>query len=241
MDLDVRMRRGHRRDSLRRRDQVHELDPDRLDRAPALEDIDRSRRRAARGEHRVEDQAQVDRRGIGQLVVVLDWLQRPLVAEQPEMPDLGGRHQVEHRVDHPEAGPQDRHERELLPRDPGAPHRLEWRLDVHGLERQILRHFVRHQHRDLVHELLEVARAGLLVAQDRELVLDQGVGQDRQVGEMRWGDSRHERRRYAMGAAFAAPRFSDCNYLLLGVTSTWICRGRASAIFGSVTVRTPCS
>ena len=47
-----------------------------------LEDVDRGRRRAAGREHRVEDQAQVDRRRVGQLVVVLDRPERPLVAEQ---------------------------------------------------------------------------------------------------------------------------------------------------------------
>ena len=73
----------HRRHALRRRDQVDELDPDRLDRAPALQDLDGSRRRAAGREHRIEDQAQVDRRRVRQLVVVLD---RPQVRSSRNRP-----------------------------------------------------------------------------------------------------------------------------------------------------------
>jgi len=52
------------------------------------------------------------------------------------------------------------------------------------LERQILRHLVGHEHRDLVHELFEIARGGRLVAQDRQLVLDQRVIEHREVGEL---------------------------------------------------------
>ena len=70
--------------------------------------------RAAGRQHRVEDEAQVDRRRVGQLVVVLDRAQRALVAEQAEVPDLGRRHQLEHRVDHAQAGAQDGHEADAL-------------------------------------------------------------------------------------------------------------------------------
>src|SRR4030095_10625844 len=51
VDLDVRMSLGHRGDSLRRGDQVDELDPDRVNGAPALEDLDRGGRRAPGREH----------------------------------------------------------------------------------------------------------------------------------------------------------------------------------------------
>ncbi len=52
-------------------------------------------------------QAEVHGRLVGQLVVVLDRPQRPLVAEEAQVPDLRGRHQLEHRVDHAETRPQD--------------------------------------------------------------------------------------------------------------------------------------
>ncbi len=69
------------RDALGRGDEVHELDPYRRDGSPALQDLDRGGRAPAGGEHRVEDQAQVDRGRIGELVVVLDRSEGVLVAE----------------------------------------------------------------------------------------------------------------------------------------------------------------
>ena len=57
-------------------------------RAPRLEDVDRRGGRSAGREHRIEHEAQVDGGRVGQLVVVLDRSQRPLVAEQAEVPDL---------------------------------------------------------------------------------------------------------------------------------------------------------
>ena len=48
--------------------------------------------------------------------------QRPLVAEEAQVPDLGRGHQLEHRVDHPEAGPEDRHEPDPL----AELRRLDW-------------------------------------------------------------------------------------------------------------------
>src|SRR5450756_189699 len=59
VDLDIRMSACDGVDSLRRHDQVDELD---TRRAPTLEHLDRRRCRSARGQHRVEDQAQVDAR-----------------------------------------------------------------------------------------------------------------------------------------------------------------------------------
>src|SRR5688572_704596 len=114
VDLDIRMRGLDRCDPFGRGDQVDELDADRLDGAPALQNVDRRGGRAAGGEHRVEDEAQVDRRRVGQLVVVLDRAERALVAEQAEMPDLRRRHQLEHRVDHAEARAEDGDEPDAL-------------------------------------------------------------------------------------------------------------------------------
>ena len=59
------------------------------DRAPVLEDFDGGRGGAAGGQHRIQDQAQVDGGRVGQLVVVLDRPQRALVAEQAQVPHLG--------------------------------------------------------------------------------------------------------------------------------------------------------
>src|SRR5207253_8778403 len=55
-------------------------------RAPALEDLDRRDGRAARREHRIEDEADLRGRRRWQLVVVLDRSQRALVAEEADVP-----------------------------------------------------------------------------------------------------------------------------------------------------------
>ena len=82
VDVHIRMRLLDGRDALGGGDQVDELDPDRLDGAPLLQHLDGGGRRSARGEHRIQDQAQIDRRRVGELVVVLDRPKRALVAEQ---------------------------------------------------------------------------------------------------------------------------------------------------------------
>src|SRR5207247_1561409 len=63
---------------------------------------------------------------------------------------------------------------------------------------QILRRLVGHEHRDLVHELLEVARPRVPVTQDRELVLDQGMIEHGEAGELgvRHGGGSYVARRY---------------------------------------------
>ena len=148
------------RDALRGGDQVDELDPDGLDRAPALEDLDGRRRRAAGREHRIEDEAQVDGRRVGQLVVVLDRPKRAFIAEQAEVPDLGGGHQLEHRVDHAEAGAQDRDQADALA-ELVAVHRLEGRPDRQRPDPGIGEGLVAEQPGQLPDDLAELLRLGL--------------------------------------------------------------------------------
>ena len=171
VDRDIRVGSADRLDAFRRGDQVDQLDPDRLDGAPFLEHLDGGRGRAAGRQHRVEDQAQVDGRRVGQLVVVLDRAERPFVAEQPEMPHLGGRHELQHRVDHAEPCAQDRHEPDPLAELTGLGVLERGR---HGDRRDahVLQGLVAEQPRQLAHDLPELLRLRLLVAQDRELVED---------------------------------------------------------------------
>ena len=107
VDGHVRVGRADRRDALRRGDEVDQLDPAR---APALEHLDRGRRGAARGEHRVEDQAEVDGRGVGQLVVVLDRPQGRSSRKSPrcQTSAVGISSSIASTM--PRTGAQDRHE-----------------------------------------------------------------------------------------------------------------------------------
>ena len=104
-----------------------------------------------------------------------------MVAVEPDVADAGRGDELGDAVDHAEAGAEDRDEGELLARDLAAGRPLERGLDLDRLGRQVLGGLVGHEHRDLVHQLLEVAGAGGAVAQDRELVLDEGVGDESDV------------------------------------------------------------
>src|SRR5439155_281768 len=63
-------------------------------------------------------------------------------------------------------------------------------LTASAAEPQVLRHLVRHEHGDLVHELLEIPGGGVLVPEDRELVLDQRVIEHGEVRELGVGHGR---------------------------------------------------
>ena len=89
---DVGHRLVHPGDPLRRGDQREELEPGHAGR---LEDLAGTDRRAAGGEHRVDDQGQRDPRPGRELVVILGRPEGRLVAEQADVPDLGLGDQLE--------------------------------------------------------------------------------------------------------------------------------------------------
>ena len=90
------------------------------------------------------------------------------------MPDLGGRHELEHRVDHPEARPQDRHEADALA-ELGRLHLLDRGPDRQRPHPRVGQRLVAEEPRQLADDLAELLRLGRLVAQDRELVEDRRV------------------------------------------------------------------
>jgi hypothetical protein len=89
-----------------------------------------------------------------------------------------GRHQLQHAIEKADAGSQDRREHELFAGDHRRLHGLQRRFDVDHFERQIARDLVAEQHPDLVQELAEALGRARLVAHQRQLVLDEGVGED---------------------------------------------------------------
>src|SRR5439155_25126803 len=70
---------------------------------------------------------------------------------------------------------QDRTHGDLLAADAREATNLERGLNLDVLRRQVLRRLVRQQQRDLVHQLAEVDRRRVPVAQVRQLVLDERV------------------------------------------------------------------
>src|SRR5438445_736404 len=186
-DRDVGVRLEHAAHALGGGDEAEE--PDAL-RAGVLERAHGVHGGAAGREHRIEHEEVARVAPFGNLEVVIDGLERVVLAVDPDVPDARRRNELGDPFHHPEAGPQDRHQRELLPSHPDALHRLQGGLDLDGLERQVFRDLVRHQHRDLVDELLEVTGRGVLVPQNRKLVPDQGVVEHREVGELAMGHGR---------------------------------------------------
>jgi hypothetical protein len=107
-----------------------------------------------------------------------------VVAVESDVPHPRRRDELRDALHHAESSAEDRHQRQLLARDLAARHPLKGRVDLDRLRRQVLGGLIGHEHRDLAHELLEVARAGLAVAEDRELVLDQRMIEHREIREL---------------------------------------------------------
>src|SRR6266550_542180 len=179
-DGDVGVGLEHAPHALGRGDEAEEADP--LG-AGVLERAHGVRRRAAGGEHGIEHEEIARVFARWDFEIVVDRLERVVLTVDADVADAGRRDELRDALDHAESGAQDRHEGELLPRYADAPHALERGFHLRGLERQVFRHLVRHEHGDLVHELLEIPRGGVLVPQDRELVLNQRVIEHREVGE----------------------------------------------------------
>jgi hypothetical protein len=106
-----------------------------------------------------------------------------VIAVEPDVAHARRWNQPQDPLHHAEAGAQDGHEGELLAADGPAGGRFERRVDRHRLERQIAGGLVRHEHGDLVDQLLELLGGRGAIAQQRELVTHQRVVHDAQRGE----------------------------------------------------------
>ena len=104
-------------DALGRRDQ---RDQAHRGRARPLDGLDRRRRRVSGREHRVEQDHVALGDVVRELDVVLDGLERLLVAVEADEPDPRARDEGEHAVEHPDARAQDRAHGHLLAGDPRA-------------------------------------------------------------------------------------------------------------------------
>ena len=174
----------HARGTLGRRDETEEPDPRR---AGTLERADGGDGAAASRQHRVEQQEVALGRVRRHLEIVVDRLERLVIAIETDVSHTRRRHELEDSLDHAEPRAQDGNERELLAAHALCGHVLERRVDADRLQRQVARRLVRHQHRDLVDELLEDLRRRPPVAQYAKLMLYERVADDRQSGKCRGG------------------------------------------------------
>ena len=136
----------------------------------ALERGDGSDRAPARGEHRIEEEELTFRGVGGNLEVVVHRLEGIVVTVEPDMPNACRRDQPQNAVDHAKSRAEDRHEGELFSGKALTLGGLERGLHGDLLQREIRRGLVRHEHGDLVHELLKDLFRGVFVAEERHLV-----------------------------------------------------------------------
>ncbi len=135
-------------------------------------------RAAAGGEHRVEHVHARGRQPRWQPLVVVDRDVLLLVAIDPDVTDAGIREQTQEALDHPEAGAQDGHDRDLVARvvEPVVSSSGVWIVDV--LERQLTRDLDGHDRRGLEQRLAEVAVGRLTVAHHRQSIGEDGMLDD---------------------------------------------------------------
>ena len=98
-----------------------------------------------------------------------------LVALHADMAHASGGHQVEDTVDHTKACTQDGNDGELLAGELLKRCGGDGSLDLDVFHGQVAHGLVAVKKRELAHELAELVGAGALVAQDRQLVLDERV------------------------------------------------------------------
>src|SRR3569833_2792993 len=95
--------------------------------------------------HRIDDDDQAVLELRWRLEVVLDRLQRLVVAIDADVGDAGGGHEIQHAVEQPIAGAQDRGEDQLLALDGGRIHHLQGRFDRDHFELEVACDLVSHQ------------------------------------------------------------------------------------------------
>ena len=133
---------------------------------------------AAGSQHRVQNQNITLCDILRQLAEVLHGLQGLLVAVQADEAHLCGGQQGQHTVQHTHACAQDGHQSQLAASQHLGLCHGDGCFDLHLFQRQVTGRFVAQQGRDLANEVTELLGAGLLVAQNAQLVLQQRMLND---------------------------------------------------------------
>lgn len=132
----------------------------------------------------VDDQADALVDILGHLAVILVRLVGDLVALHADVTHASGGHQVEDAVDHAKARTQDGHDGEFLAGKLFERGGSDGGLDLDVFHRQVAHGLVAVKKREFAHELAELVGAGVFVAQDRQLVLDERVIDKRHTGRI---------------------------------------------------------
>ena len=138
--------------------------------------------RSAGCQHRVEDEEVPDLLGARNLEVVVAGLEGLLVPGKSDMTYPRGRDHLRDALHHAQSGPEDGYQHDLPTIDPGADHPLERGLDLGGFGGQVAGDLVGHEGGNFPHQLLEIPAGRPPVTQQGQLVLNQGMADDGQVG-----------------------------------------------------------
>ena len=109
---------------------------------------------------------------------ILDRNQRFRFAIEADMGDAGGRHEIEHAFRECHSAAQNGSKHQLLSGNSRRHHPRQRRFNFDIRQRQVSGHLVAQQHSDLFEEFAEGFRRDFLVADQRQLVLDQRVLDD---------------------------------------------------------------
>ena len=96
-----------------------------------------------------------------------------MIAVESDVSDTRRWDESQDALDHAESGAQNRHQREFLSAHGPAGGGLERRVHGDRFEYEITRGFVRHEHRDFVHQFLELFGGRGAITQQGQFVPDQ--------------------------------------------------------------------
>ncbi len=154
---------------------------DAFDAALGFEQFDGVGKGAAGGQHGVEQEGAHGGGVRGQAEIVFHGLQGVFVAVHADMADFGGGDEIEDSADHAEAGAENGDEQDLFGQLQGVAGG-EGGVDADGPQGEIAGDFIDQQVGEFLQRGAEQLVVGLAVAENGELVLDQGVFQNSDSG-----------------------------------------------------------
>ena len=141
--------------------------------AGSLEGIDRGYGASPGREHGIEDKEVSFGHVTRDLEVVVYRLKGVVVPVEPDVADSGGRDEAKNSFHHPKAGAQNGNEGEFLPAYVPSEGRFEGSGNLDWFDSEIDGGLIRHEHRNLIHELLENLGRSVAIPEDRQLVLNE--------------------------------------------------------------------
>ncbi len=141
--------------------------------AGSLEGIDRGYGASPGREHGIEDKKVSFGHVTRDLEVVVYRLKGVVVPVEPDVADSGGRDEAKNSFHHPKAGAQNGNEGEFFSAYVPSEGRFEGSDNLDWFDSEIDGGLIRHEHRNLIYELLENLGWSVTIPEDRQLVLNE--------------------------------------------------------------------